>query len=149
LEYGDLSTFPKKRTAQQHNRHTQQRERGERENPWLVALMLSSEAMNSGKVLGKAMGQEVLSFQRRGAPLEMSSRMHQQVQVWHSGKRDRDQSGGGPSGWQAQPEKVALREIGGCRGNAAAGDTERSLWARAGGRMDRCGNEGLGEGTAG
>jgi hypothetical protein len=64
--------------------------------------MLSSEVMNSGKVLGKAVGQEVLSFQRRDAPLEMSSRMHQQVRVWHSGKRDRDQSGGGPSGWQAQ-----------------------------------------------
>jgi hypothetical protein len=74
LEYGDLSIVPKNCTAQQRNRHTQQRERGERENPWVVTLMLSSEVMNSGKVLGKAVGQEVPSFQRRDAPLEISSR---------------------------------------------------------------------------
>jgi hypothetical protein len=65
-------------------------------------VVLSIEVTKSGKVLGKAVGQEVLSFQRRDAPLEISPRMHQQVQMWHSGKHDRDQSGEGPSGWQAQ-----------------------------------------------
>jgi hypothetical protein len=71
---------------------------------------MSSEVMNSGKVLGKAVGQEVLSFQRRNAPLEISSRMHQQVKMWHSGKRDRDQSGGGPSGRAAGKRRKGLAQ---------------------------------------
>jgi hypothetical protein len=53
--------------------------------------------MPSEKVLGKAVGQEVLSFQRRDAPLEISPRMNQQVRSWHSGKLERDQSRRGSS----------------------------------------------------
>jgi hypothetical protein len=94
LEHGDLSTtVPKNVTKHQRNNHTQQRERGDKDKPWVVTLTLSGEIMTTGKVLGKAVGQEVLSFQRRDAPLEIQPRMHQQVGVWHSGKRDRDQSG--------------------------------------------------------
>jgi hypothetical protein len=62
LEHGDLSIGPKKIKAQQRNRHTQQRERGERGYPWIVSMALSSALMPSGKILGKAVGQEVLSF---------------------------------------------------------------------------------------
>jgi hypothetical protein len=105
LDHRDMSIDPKKTKAQQRNRYTQQRERSERENPGMVTMMLSSAVMASRKVLGKAVGQEVLSFQRRGAPLDMSSRMHQQVRAWHSGKRERDQSGGGSS--KSKPRKSA------------------------------------------
>jgi hypothetical protein len=97
LEHGDLSIDPKKIKVQQRNRYTQQRERSERDNPWMVTMMLSSAVMPSGKILGKAVGQEVLLFQRRDAPLEISSRMNQQMRAWHSGKRERDQSRGGSS----------------------------------------------------
>jgi hypothetical protein len=98
LEHGDRSSIdPKNIKAQQRNRYTQQRERGERDYPWMVKMPLSSALMPSGKVLGKAVGQEVLSFQRRDAPLEISSLMNQQVRAWHSGKRERDQSRCGSS----------------------------------------------------
>jgi hypothetical protein len=63
----------------------------------MVTMTLSSALMPSGKVLGKAVGQEVLSFLRRDAPLEISPRMNQQVRAWHSGKRERGQSRGGSS----------------------------------------------------
>jgi hypothetical protein len=69
LEHGDFSIDPKKIKAQQRSRYTQQRERSERDSPRMVTMMLSSALMPSGKVLGKAVGQEVLSFQRRDAPL--------------------------------------------------------------------------------
>jgi hypothetical protein len=45
--------------------------------------------------VGKTVGQEVLSFQRRDAPLEIQAHMHHQIRVWHTGKRDKDQWGGG------------------------------------------------------
>ena len=70
----------------------------------MATVMLSSAVMASGKVLGKAVGQEALSFQRRDAPLDISSRMHQQVRAWHSGKRERDQSGGGSSKLKSREE---------------------------------------------
>ena len=38
LEHGDLSILPKKVTAQQRNRHTQQREQGERDSPSLGGI---------------------------------------------------------------------------------------------------------------
>jgi hypothetical protein len=64
LEHGDLSIDPKKVKAQHRNRHTQQRERSERDSPWVVTVMLSSAVMPTGKTLGKAVGQEALPFQR-------------------------------------------------------------------------------------
>jgi hypothetical protein len=42
LEHGELSTVAKRTKAQQRNRNTQQRERGERDNPWVVTMTLSS-----------------------------------------------------------------------------------------------------------
>jgi hypothetical protein len=61
----------------------------------MVTMTLSSALMATGKRLGKAVGQEVISFQRRDAPLDIQSRMHQQIRVWHMGKRDKDQWCGG------------------------------------------------------
>jgi hypothetical protein len=60
----------------------------------MAVMALSSEMVTTGKILGKAVGQEVLSFQRRDAPLEIQPRMHQQVRAWRIDKRDRDQGGG-------------------------------------------------------
>jgi hypothetical protein len=78
--------------------------------------------------LGKAVGQEVLSFQRRDAPLEISSRMHQQMRVWHSGKRDRDQSGGGPSKTHSLSLSLFQNRILGSGGSRAfAGISSRTL----------------------
>jgi hypothetical protein len=57
----------------------------------MAVTTLSSEMMTTGERLGKAVGQEVLSFQRRDAPLEIQPRMHQQVGAWRIGKRDTDQ----------------------------------------------------------
>jgi hypothetical protein len=74
--------------------YTQQRDRDERDHPWMVVIMLSSEMMITGKRLGKTVGQEVLSFQRKDAPLEIQNRMHQQIRARRIGKRDRDQSSG-------------------------------------------------------
>jgi hypothetical protein len=54
---------------------------------WVAVIMLSSEMMTTGKRLGKAVGQEVLSFQRRDALLEIQPRMHQQVRAWRIGTK--------------------------------------------------------------
>jgi hypothetical protein len=94
LEHGELSTVAKRTVAQNRNRRTQQRERDERDSPWMVVITLSSEMMTTGKRLGKAVGQEVLSSQRREVPLEIQARMHQQVRAWRIAKRDTDQASG-------------------------------------------------------
>jgi hypothetical protein len=60
----------------------------------MAVIALSSEMVITGKRLGKPVGQEVLSFQRRDAPLEIQNRMHQQIRPWRIGKRDRGQSSG-------------------------------------------------------
>ena len=80
--------------AQSRNKHTDQRERDERDRPWMVVITLSSEMMSTGKLLGKTVGQEVVSFQRSKAPLEMQNRIYQQIRAWRVLKRDRDQSSG-------------------------------------------------------
>ena len=80
--------------AQSRNKYMDQRERDERDHPWMVVITLSSEMMSTGERLGKTAGQEVLSFQRSKAPLEIQNRMHQQIQAWRVLKRDRDQPSG-------------------------------------------------------
>jgi hypothetical protein len=74
LEHGELSTVGKRTVAQGRNNHTQQRDRDERDHPWMAVITMSSEMMTTGKRLGKAVGQEMLSFQRRDAPLEIQTR---------------------------------------------------------------------------
>jgi hypothetical protein len=140
LEHGERSIVAKRTTAQQRNRKTQQRERGDRDNPWVVTITLLSAMMATRKRLGKTVGQEVLSFQRRDAPLEIQACMHQQIRVWHNGKRDKDQWGGGPN--RTKPGRTTAEIL------QRTGETECSLGARAGGRMDKGGNEGLGAGAA-
>jgi hypothetical protein len=51
LEQGELSIVAKRTTAQQRNRNTQQRERGDRDSPWVVVITLSSAMMTTGKRL--------------------------------------------------------------------------------------------------
>jgi hypothetical protein len=58
----------------------------------MVVIALSSEMMSTGKLLGKTVGQEVVSFQRSKAPLEIQNRIYQQIRAWRVLKRDRDQS---------------------------------------------------------
>jgi hypothetical protein len=94
LEHGELSIVGKRAVAQSRNKHTDQRERDERNHPWMVVITLSSEMMSTGKLLGKTAGQEVVSFQRSKAPLEIQNRMHQQIRAWRVLKRDRGQSSG-------------------------------------------------------
>jgi hypothetical protein len=67
LEHGELSTVGKRTVAQSRNNYTQQRDRDERDRPWMAVITLSSEIVITGKRLDKAVGQEVLSFQRRDA----------------------------------------------------------------------------------
>jgi hypothetical protein len=77
----------KRTVAQSRNNYTQQRDRDERDHPWVVVITLSSEMMGiTGKRLGKTAGQEVLSFQRRDAPLEIQNRMHQQIRAWRAAR---------------------------------------------------------------
>ena len=62
----------------------------------MAVIALSSEMMATGKRLGKAVGQEVLSFQRRDARhwkyrIGCTSRSEG---AWRIGKRDRDQASG-------------------------------------------------------
>ena len=66
-----------KRTIAQSRSQTGQRERDERNHPWVVVITLSDEKLNTGKSLGKTLGQEVVSFQRSKAPLAIQNRMHQ------------------------------------------------------------------------
>jgi hypothetical protein len=94
LEHGELSIVEKRTVAQSRNNYTQQRGRDERDHPWMVVITLSSEMVITGKRLGKTAGQEVLSFQRRDAPLEIQNRVHQQIRAWRIVKRGRDQSSG-------------------------------------------------------
>jgi hypothetical protein len=100
LEHGELSIVAKRVKTYQRNRFTQQRDRAEPGGPWVVTMTMSNAMMSSGKRLGiNVVGQEVLGFERRNAPLEIQSRMKQQIQAWRIGKRtaERDQSGGGGS----------------------------------------------------
>jgi hypothetical protein len=79
LEHGELSIVGKRTVAQSRKNYTHQRDRDERDHPWMVVITLSSEMVITGKQLGKTVGQEVLSFQGRDAPLEIQNRMHQQI----------------------------------------------------------------------
>ena len=69
LEHGELSTVGKRTVAQSRNTNTGQRDRDERNHPWMVLITLSNERMSTGKRLGKTVGQEVihpkLDFKKR------------------------------------------------------------------------------------
>jgi hypothetical protein len=52
----------------------------------MAVITMSSEMMTTGKRLGKTVGQEVLSFQRRDAPLEIQTPMRHQIRAWRIGK---------------------------------------------------------------
>jgi hypothetical protein len=72
----------------------------------MVVITLSNERMSTGKSPGKTVGQEVVSFQRSKAPLEIQDRMHQQIRAWRVIKRDRDSgAGAGAGAGSSQPKK--------------------------------------------
>jgi hypothetical protein len=98
LAHGELSIVGKRTIAQSRYEQTGQREREERNHPWMVAITLSNEKMNTGKSLGKTVGQEVISFLRSKAPLAIQDRMHKQIRLWHILKRDRDPGAGAGAG---------------------------------------------------
>jgi hypothetical protein len=77
---------------------TGQRDRDERNHPRMVVITLSNENMSTVKSLGKTVGQEVMSFQRSKAPLEIQDRMDQQIRAWRIIKRDRDSGAGAGAG---------------------------------------------------
>jgi hypothetical protein len=58
MEYRDLSTVAKRLTAP--IRHRGRRDRQEKDSEWVVTMALSAEKMQTGQVLGKAVGQQVL-----------------------------------------------------------------------------------------
>jgi hypothetical protein len=64
----------------------------------MVVITLSNERMSTGKRLGKTVGQEVISFPRSKAPLEIQNRMHQQIRAWRVLKRDRYSGAGAGAG---------------------------------------------------
>ena len=97
-EHRELSIVGKRTVAQSRHAKTGQRDRDERNHPWMVIITLSNERMSTGKSLGKAVGQEVISFQRSKAPLEIQDRMHQQIRAWRVIKRDRDSGAGDGAG---------------------------------------------------
>ena len=116
LEHRELSIVGKRTIAQSRHAQTGQRERDERNHPWMVVITLSDEKLNTGKSLGKTLGQEVVSFQRSKAPLAIQNRMHQQIRL--CGERGTRSSGT----TSATEARVRVRE----RGTEAK--RPRKLW---------------------
>jgi hypothetical protein len=106
LEHGELSIVGKRTVAQSRHAKTGQRDHDERNHPWMVVITLSNEKTSTGKSLGKTVGQEVISFQRSKAPLEIQDWMHQQIRPWRIIKRERDSgAGAGAGAGSSKPKK--------------------------------------------
>jgi hypothetical protein len=82
LLFGELSVVAKRQTANYVGANGK-RDRTDREHPWMVTMTLS-DAEVKGKVssFGKKVGQLVLGFEKRDAPLHLPRQMQKPPRPW-------------------------------------------------------------------
>ena len=91
LQYGELSIVSKRQTAL-HFAYGK-RARTDVEPPWMVTMTMSdAKVEGKGSSFGKLVGQLVLGFEKRDAPMHIQRRMQKAPRPWSTGGRKKEES---------------------------------------------------------
>jgi hypothetical protein len=105
LQYGELSIVSKRQTALHYAYG--KRDRNEVEPPWMVTITMSDAKVGPGSrscsSFGKLVGQLVLGFEKRDAPMYIQRRMQKPPRPWCTGGRKKAATSGRGRSMPAEP----------------------------------------------